>query len=202
MRIIAGSAKGRRIKAPKKGSDIYPILGRVRQSLFDTIRPKITGSYFLDLYAGTGMVGIEAISRGAQMAAFVDKGREALKLIERNLKTLAITDKSVIMEGDIMGGALVLLRLKLSPEVLFDLVFCAPPYLGRDRRGDVLVMSVPTLHKLAASRLLAKDAWVILQHHQKEPMEGMPAAFETIKSVKFGESILRYLQWRGTRGQE
>ncbi|MBI2070769.1 MAG: 16S rRNA (guanine(966)-N(2))-methyltransferase RsmD [Elusimicrobia bacterium] len=195
MRIIAGSAKGRRLKAPKRDSMIRPILSRIRQSLFDSIRPKVMGSNFLDLYAGSGIVGLEALSRGAQFVVFVEKGREGLRLIEQNIDKLGAKQKSLILQGDILGGSLLFLRSKLEPDFLFDLVFCAPPYLGEDRRGQVLVMTVPTIEKIGSARLLAPGAWVVCQHHQKEPMAAWPGGFHEIKKAKFGESMLTYLKF-------
>ncbi|MBI4063561.1 MAG: RsmD family RNA methyltransferase [Elusimicrobia bacterium] len=207
MRIIAGSAKGRRLKVPKRESQIRPILSRIRQSMFDSIRPKVMASNFLDLYAGTGIVGFEALSRGAQLVVFVDKGRESLKLIEANITLMKCQDKAIVHSGDVLGGALMLLKARLegldsrfrgndgSGGILFDLVFVAPPYLGEDRRGSVLIMSVPTLQKLKDSRLLAPGAWVVVQHHQKEPWSSLPDGFKIYKKAKFGESLLTYLEW-------
>lgn len=195
MRIIAGSAKGRRLKAPPRHSLMRPILSRIRQSLFDTIRPKVMACHFLDLYAGTGIVGLEAISRGANFVAFVEQSREGLRLIESNVKILSAADKTSVMSGDVLGGALNLLRARLAPDFLFDLVFLSPPYLGEDRRGAVLVMSIPTLERLKEANLLSSGAWVIIQHHQKEPMAFYPIGFHLIKKVKFGESFLTYLKW-------
>ena len=116
MRISAGSAKGRLLKSPKKGSEIKPILGRVRQSLFDTLRPWVVGSHFLDLYAGSGTVGLEALSRGASFVCFVDKGREALRLVDANVKRLGFEEKALIYGGDILGGGLWMLKTRLPRE--------------------------------------------------------------------------------------
>ncbi len=158
-------------------------------------------SHFLDLYAGTGTVGLEAISRGAGFVVFVEKGREGLRLIEGNIKIMRAEDKTMVAPGDVLGGALSLLRARLDPDFLFDLVFLSPPYLAEDRRGAILVMSVPTLERLVGARLLASGAWVVIQHHQKEPMALYPLGFHLIKKVKFGESFLTYLRWEGREGE-
>jgi len=194
MRIIAGSAKGRSLKAPSRDSSIRPILGRIKQSLFDSIRPKIMGSHFLDLYAGAGTVGLEAASRGASFVVFVENGREGLKLIAANVEKLGFKEKTLIYKADVLGNALLMLPARLPAEFLFDLVFVAPPYMGEDRRGEVLVMSVPTLERLAESKLLAPDAWVILQHHKKESWGVVPKQFQVFKQAQFGESMLTYLK--------
>lgn len=196
MRIIAGAARGRRIRTPKRSSVIKPILSRARQSLFDSIRPRLQSSHFLDLYAGTGIVGLEALSRGAQFVVFVEQSKEGLKLIGRNLQKLHCSHRAWVVAGDVLGGSLTLARLKLPKNEFFDLVFAAPPYLGKDRRGDILVMSIPTLDNLAKSNVLAHGAWVIIQHHKKEPWGALPQNFEIIKQNRFGESLLTYLRFK------
>lgn len=197
MRIIAGQAKGRRLKSPKRDSAIKPILGRIQQSLFDSLRPRIAGSHFLDLYAGTGIVGLEALSRGAQHVAFVEKGWEGIKLIKANIEIMKVQDKASVLQGDILGGALMRLKMTLASDFLFDIVFSAPPYLDKDRRGAVLIMSVPTLERLVESQLLADGAWVVLQHHKKEPTGPWPKEFQIFKESRFGESVLTYLEYKG-----
>ncbi|MDE2292548.1 MAG: RsmD family RNA methyltransferase, partial [Elusimicrobia bacterium] len=86
MRIIAGTARGRRLFATKTDMMVRPISARIRQSLFDILRPMVTGSYFLDLFAGTGAVGLEALSRGAQRAVFIEADKRCIQVIERNLE--------------------------------------------------------------------------------------------------------------------
>lgn len=198
MRIMAGQSKGRKLKSPKRDSAIKPILGRMRQSLFDSLRPKIMGAHFLDLYAGAGIVGLEALSRGAQHVAFVDKGWEGIKLINANIEILKAREKATVLQGDILGGALIRLKTMLVPDLLFDIVFSAPPYLDKDRRGQILIMSAPTLERLAESELLADGAWVVLQHHKKEPLGSWPKGFQIFKESWFGESVLTYLEYKSS----
>ncbi|MEK6542864.1 MAG: 16S rRNA (guanine(966)-N(2))-methyltransferase RsmD [Elusimicrobiota bacterium] len=195
MRIIAGESKGRRIKSPKRDSVIKPILSRARQSFFDTIRPRVKECNFLDLFAGSGVVGLEALSRGARRVVFVDSGKEAFKLISANIEALGYSQKAQVVRADVLGGGPAAAAFKLPQGELFDIVFVAPPYLGEDRRGAILVMSVPTLASLVASSVMAPRSWVIVQHHKKEPWDGLPPEFKIWRQVKFGESMLTYLEY-------
>jgi len=194
MRIIAGSAKGRRLKSPKRGSEIKPILSRTRQSFFDTVRPRLTGCRFLDLYAGSGIVGLEALSRGADLAVFVERSREGLRLLEENIRALGAEGKAEVVAGDVVGGVLFSLKNRLPKDTVFEIVFSAPPYLGADRRGEILRMSVPTAAAVVSAGLAAPGGLIVLQHHKKEPLEGLPESLRVWKEAAFGETVLTYLE--------
>src|SRR5579872_2697767 len=100
MRIIAGSAKRRSIKSPSASTGVRPILGRIKKSLFDILRLRMEGCQFLDLYAGSGAVGIEALSRGASFVTFVDKNPNCLSIIRQNLSRLQLFDRARIVKTD------------------------------------------------------------------------------------------------------
>src|SRR6266567_1325542 len=100
MRIIGGSAKRRSLKSPSPSLGVRPILARIKKSLFDIIRPWLEGSQFLDLYAGSGSVGIEALSRGAEFATFVDMNPNCLSIIRQNLSNLQLFDKAKLVRAD------------------------------------------------------------------------------------------------------
>jgi len=123
MRIIAGSAKGRRLAAPA-GSNIRPTADRAKEALFSIIAPYLPDATVLDLFAGTGALGLEALSRGAQEAIFVDHGREALALIAENIQACGFTPTQVRLIGHDLRRGL--------PEAImgrhFDLIFLDPPY--------------------------------------------------------------------------
>lgn len=119
MRVITGTARGRRLKEPV-GMDIRPTTDMVKESVFNIIQMKVEGSRMLDLFAGTGQMGIEALSRGAREAVFVDASPEAIKLVKENLNTTGFTDKARVVRTD----SLMYLR---SGEK-FDIVFVDPPY--------------------------------------------------------------------------
>ncbi len=123
MRIIAGEARGRSIAAPK-GMDTRPTLDRVRESLFSILTQKISGAHILDLFAGSGALGLEGLSRGAADAVFVDHGRLAQAAVQRNLETLGLRERAELLKCD-WKRALLELSAK---RVRFDLVFLDPPY--------------------------------------------------------------------------
>lgn len=119
MRVITGTARGRRLKEPQ-GMDIRPTTDKVKESMFSILQFDIEGRRVLDLFGGTGQLGIEALSRGASEVVFVDKSAAALKLIRENLELCGLSDRARVRNGD----SLAYLR---SGEK-FDLVFLDPPY--------------------------------------------------------------------------
>jgi 16S rRNA (guanine966-N2)-methyltransferase len=152
MRIIGGEAKSRRLHA-LKGRSVRPTLGRVRQTLFDMLGRRVAGARFLDLFAGSGAVGIEAISRGAARAVFVESDRRAVSRIRDNLAETGLGEKSRVMATSV---ATALARLANERE-RFDVVFLDPPY-QRERAVE------STLTQLGEpGGLLADDGMVIVQ---------------------------------------
>jgi 16S rRNA (guanine966-N2)-methyltransferase len=182
MRIIAGSAKRRSIKSPSAAQGVRPILGRIRKSLFDILRLRIEGSLFLDLYAGSGAVGIEALSRGALSATFVDRNPHCLSIIRQNLSQLKLFDRSRLMRADIpknlgsLGGP-------------YDLIFMGPPY--HDQNWNPLYLTAPTLNAIGQASLLKPGGWVIGQHHAKEPPAELPK-WNRFREEAYGDSRLSF----------
>ena len=119
MRVITGSARGRRLKE-LDGLETRPTTGKVKEALFSVIQFDIEGRRVLDLFAGTGQLGIEALSRGAECAVFVERRRDALQVIRENLEACGMTDKARVVNGDAMS------YLKSGEK--FDLIFLDPPY--------------------------------------------------------------------------
>ena len=119
MRVITGSARGRRLKE-LEGLGTRPTTGKVKEALFSVIQFDIEGRRVLDLFAGTGQLGIEALSRGAECAVFVERRRDALQVIRENLEACGMTDKARVVNGDAMS------YLKSGEK--FDLIFLDPPY--------------------------------------------------------------------------
>ena len=120
MRVITGSARGRRLNE-LKGTETRPTTDKVKESIFNCIQFDVEGAHVLDLFAGTGQLGIEALSRGAQSAVFVDRRTEAAKLVRDNLTLCGLNDCAQVVCGDAMGY-LSSLRTK------FDIIFLDPPY--------------------------------------------------------------------------
>ncbi len=178
LRILAGEARGRQIKSPPRSSGSRPILARIKKSLFDILTRRLVGARFLDLFAGTGSVGLEALSRGALRVTFVEKNTPFCRLIEENLATLGYTDRAEVLCGD----ALRVIET-LSPP--FDVIFMGPPYKTA-HTGLVL-------EALACPGLLKPGGWIIGQHHIKEVFQ-VPRAFSVIREGRYGDTKLTFLE--------
>ena len=159
MRIMAGSARRRSIKSPSFSTGVRPILGRVKKSLFDILRPKLEGAEFLDLFAGSGAVGLEALSRGARRVTFVDMNARCLSVIRQNLSRLRFFDRARLVKADATRN----LSAAGGP---FHLIFMGPPY--HDAQWNRLHLTEPTLREIARTGLLEPGGWVVSQHHAKE----------------------------------
>ncbi len=187
MRIIAGSARGRRILSTSKTMMVKPISGRMRQSLFDILRPIVTGSYFLDLFAGTGAVGLEALSRGASKIAFVEKDSRCLKVIKSNLTRFNWEDKGVVLRGDALNS-LSWVSFRAGVEK-FEIVFLGPPYRKED--NTPLAYTAPVLENIAQARLLASNGLVVAQHHKKEEVK-TPQGLKRYRLMKYGDTTMSF----------
>ncbi len=124
MKILAGLHKGRNLASPH-GTGTRPITASVKKSLFDTLAPWLEGAVVVDLYAGTGTIGLEAISRGASRAYFAERGRGAITRLQKNIETLGVADKCTVWRGDITTRLPGWLARVDGP---VDLAFVDPPY--------------------------------------------------------------------------
>ncbi len=122
MRVIAGSAKGRKLKSPTT-DETRPILDRVKTALFDTLMGEIVDTRFLDLFAGVGGIGIEALSRGAASATFIELSPESYRLLRENLAITRLADKAETIRGD----AFAFLKAAVAQGRIYDIVYVAPP---------------------------------------------------------------------------
>jgi 16S rRNA (guanine(966)-N(2))-methyltransferase RsmD len=178
MRVIGGKYRGRRLKAIE-GLAVRPTSDRLRETLFNILAPQIKGSRFLDLCAGSGAVGIEALSRGASHVTFVDQSRRACSAIQGNLDTIGITNEATIINKDAVF-ALKHLTGK------FDVIFFDPPY-----ESDVYAR---VLRELGQSDLAARDAIAVVEHRAKHPPEQIYGGLEVFRTVKQGESSLAFFR--------
>jgi len=189
MRIIAGTARGRRIFSVSKNLPVKPISDRIKQSLFDIIRPRITGAMFLDLFAGTGNVSYEALSRGAVRAVMVDREPACIKNIHRNLAHLGFEERAKVLRGDILKPLDWLLAY--SDNEGYDLIFMGPPY--RDINNKMLAFSEPALKNVAQAQLLAKNGIIMLQTHKTEEF-AVPDSLEIYRVEKYGDTLMHFLR--------
>ena len=175
MRVIAGEAHGRRLRAPR-GLLTRPATARVRASIFSRLaaRTELTGTRVLDLFAGSGSLGLEALSRGAARAVFVDSSREAAAAIRDNLRVLGLQERAEVVVAGV-ERALAALRARGA---LFDLVFVDAPY-----RDD---SSAAVLSSLARGGLLDAGAYVVVRQAGRAP-ELLPAGLEEINCATLGD---------------
>lgn len=162
MRVIAGSAKGMPL-CSVKGDKTRPILDRVKGSLFNILSHVIPGSRIIDLYAGTGAIGIEALSRGAEFCIFVEKEKSAIQVIKKNLETTKLQDKAQVLQYDVLE--VVQYFEKNKREV--DLVLASPPYPCIEKSPYMNKLLI-VFSSLCNKRIIQPDGLIILQHRTME----------------------------------
>lgn len=187
MRIIAGRFRSRILAAPK-GMKTRPTSDRLRETLFNVIAPQIEGARFVDLYAGSGAVGIEAISRGAEFVWFAERAPAAVKAIRENLAALKIGSAYGL---EARGTAVLLEELALSGEKL-NFIFLDPPYESEEEYAK-------TLNFLGsrAANLLAEDARVIAEHRSKVELPENIGALGRVRVLKQGDAALSFYRCKG-----
>ena len=180
MRIISGVSKGRRLTTPK-GQGVRPTSDRVKESIFNILGGEVAEKIVLDLFAGTGNLGIEALSRGARKALFVENGRQALKLIQRNLAQCGMEGRSEILAKDV-NRAIGILKEKGD---LFDLILLDPPY-GKGWVGR-------TLMKLQSERVYHENSILVIQHDRREPLLDISNRWTLLRERKIGDTVVSFL---------
>jgi 16S rRNA (guanine966-N2)-methyltransferase len=180
LRITGGRLAGRRLTVPR--GEVRPTADRVRESLFARLGD-LTGKHVLDLFAGSGALGFEALSRGATRVVFADRSTTVLATLRSNAERLAVLDFVELRRGDAQA---VLRRLAGSGP--FDLVFLDPPYAS-----DQLAVS---LRELAAGALLAPDALVVTETDRRHP-PGAVAGLATLDERRYGDTLITWLVPRG-----
>ncbi|HEX8997193.1 MAG TPA: 16S rRNA (guanine(966)-N(2))-methyltransferase RsmD [Ktedonobacterales bacterium] len=184
MRVIAGSAKGRRLKAPDT-LDTRPILDRVKTALFDILAPDIVDARFLDLFAGTGQIGIEALSRGAASATFVELGPEIVKLVRENLALTRLEANAEVIRAD----AFAFLRNAHAQRRQYDIVYVAPPQYKQ--------MAAQALERLDRAPLTAPGGLVIIQIHPRERVDFDPLTLSRLRLYDertYGSTLLMFYE--------
>jgi 16S rRNA (guanine966-N2)-methyltransferase len=175
MRIVTGKLKGREIISPPKGIELRPTSDRVREAIFDVIRTEIEDVIFLDLFAGSGAMGIEALSEGASFALFIDKNSLAIKTIKHNIERLQLENQTFIIKDD----AVHFLNEPTLPQGFnkkFHIVFLDPPYASK--------LAAVIVQKLTNFPLLHDKAIVIAEHSLGEKLEDAYTGGFTLKRFK------------------
>lgn len=193
MRVIGGTARGRTLVAPA-GRATRPTSDRVREALFSSLAAEVPGAVVLDLFAGSGALGIEALSRGARFAVFIDDRVQARRAITANLATSGLGDRAVVVAADAARFAAhpaAFLQRRGGPvPPPFDLVFCDPPYVVALER--VLAL----LDDLDRAGALAPDAIAVVERDRRDPdlAAGSSRLFPAERDRAYGDIVLRYLR--------
>jgi len=171
MRVIAGEFRSRRLKT-LRGMALRPTPGRLRESLFDVLAPRIQGCAFLDAYAGCGAVGIEALSRGAARAVFIESSRSAVQVIEENLAALAIRDRAEVVHGSVGNS------LRRFPT---DIVFLDPPFDDTSQYQVALTILGEMCPPL-----------VIVQHSPRLRLDEQYGGLHRTRVLRQGDNVLSF----------
>lgn len=172
MRIITGSKRGKRLTA-LEGEQVRPTTDRVKESLFNILQYSIEGRRFLDLFAGSGQIGLEALSRGAAQAVFVDSSRESVRVVEQNVESTGFSDCARVVQADFASF------LRGNREK-FDVAFLDPPY-----RTGLLAQALP----LVAGQMNPGGV-VVCEHPQDEALPQQAGEFSKGKSYRYGKIML------------
>ena len=188
MRIVGGSLKGRKIEAPAGGA-VRPTADRVREALFNRLvhgafsrdgRSSVAGAHVLDAFCGTGALGLEALSRGAQHTVFLDNEASSVACVRRNIAALGVGDCATVLQADATNPPCIAAACTLA---LLD-----PPYAG-----DMTAVALPAL---AAAGWLAPDALCVVESAANAPGLSAPDGFEMLDSRSYGRSRIAFLRFR------
>ena len=168
MRVITGTARGRKLREPE-GMSIRPTTDSVKEAFFNTIQFDIEGRSVLDLFAGTGQLGIEALSRGARECVFIDESTAAVKLIKDNLKTCRL--EGTVLQTDTLGY--------LAQGRKFDLIFLDPPY-------DTMLVE-KALQTVAKSDILTEGGIIVCETRREKVLPDMPAPYVLKRERNYGK---------------
>ena len=182
MRVIAGQAKGKKLLFPKLSKDkrLRPLTGRAKEALFNIIAAKNPDSRFLDLFAGTGSVGIEALSRGASLAIFVESDRKIVQTLRENLAIAGFTDRAEVYCLDAIKAVNVIDR----SEGKFDVIFIGAPYGSPALEG--------TLNAISGSGIVDRDGMIIAEHSFRDRISDSYGKLVRFRDARYGDTVLSF----------
>ena len=202
MRIIAGLFRGRTLKT-LRGLELRPSSGRLRETLFDVLGASVEGSVLIDGYAGSGAVGLEALSRGARQVFFIEENAAAIRIIQANIASLGVRDCAEIVRASFRKGLGVLEQRGVRA----DFCFLDPPYAAsreyvRSLRGIVELPTQPVSHSdpFSGRGVMASEGLVILQHSRKEPLEERVGPWKRVRLLSQGSSALSFYRIEEDKG--
>ena len=178
MRVTGGTGRGQRLKVPA-GDRVRPTSDKVKQALFNILGDRVVDAVFLDLFAGAGGIGIEALSRGAALVVFVDGSRDSLNMVKHNIELTGFVEQSQA----VLAKAEAFLKKPSGP---FDIVFLDPPYAHELQ---------PLLELIAGGGMLKPDAIVIAEHFKKQPSPAQAGGLTLSREAKYGDTVLAFYQF-------
>ena len=179
MRVIAGQFRSRKIKGPR-GLEMRPTSDRLRETLFSILGNRVSDSAFVDVCAGTGAVGLEALSRGAKEVVFIDDAAPSIRLIRENLSACGVMDRCELMQCDALSG----LRLLARRGYRCDVLFMDPPYQWHDYSR--------VLDAIFLAPLVGSASLVIVEHHHKARIPEAGASYLRTRLVRQGDHCLSF----------
>lgn len=182
MRIITGKARGLQLTVPKN-YDVRPTADRVKESVFNIIGSKIIGASVLDLFAGTGNLGLESWSRGASKITFIDESKESLRLVKSNIAKCRAEADCTVIKGSAPSVAESLARAGQR----FDFAFCDPPY----NKGWVQQI----IAVLGQSPFLNNGGYLVVERSAHDELPQFPDGCELVRSSRYGETIIDFILW-------
>jgi 16S rRNA (guanine(966)-N(2))-methyltransferase RsmD len=182
--VVGGVVRGRKLRVPP-GRDVRPTQDRVREALFSILGDTVEGCIVLDAFAGSGALGIEALSRGAERAVFCDEKRVCVHAIQENLRKCELEDRAVVLRTRLPEGLAGVREALTEPG---DLVFLDPPY-GVEGKKRVL----EGLHRFA---LLKERARIVFEHAKEDAFSCVPAGFVVEKQRRYGDTLLTFLNYQ------
>jgi 16S rRNA (guanine966-N2)-methyltransferase len=166
-----------------RGKIVRPTANRLREAIFNILAGRVEKAVVLDLFAGTGALGIEALSRGAQSAVFVDNSKSAIAILKKNIRYCAIQETATIIKWDVLKN----LKFIKSFDPAFDLVFLDPPY-----NKDCIK---PVLNNLYRNGTLEKGACLVIEHSEYEPVPKEIPVFNITDERRYGRSLVSFLHY-------
>ena len=192
MRVIAGTFRGRRLATPKGNRLVRPTADRVKESVFSILQEQVVDANFLDLCAGTGSMGIEALSRGAKHVTFLERDPRCIEIIERNLHTCGLLTESQaryhLLRRDVVKGIAYLCKRS----TLFEIIYFDPPY-GIDLAGGSQLYTT-CLPLLAENSLLCGGGILLVEHAKRVVLPDTVGSMKRSRQARYGETVVSFYQ--------
>ena len=179
MRVISGKARGLKLNTPKN-DDVRPTTDRVKESLFNMINSYMMESDILDLFAGTGSLGIECLSRGANKCVFVDSSRESIAIVKSNIKKARVENESIVLNSDFKSA----INSLAHKNAQFDVIFMDPPYYKN--------MFSDALSSVDDKNLLKEDGIIVVEHDTKDEFPDTIGRLYKTKDKKYGNTTITF----------